>query len=152
MLNLSKDFEKLFKLALCSLGLVMLLAVGRLHAQTATDMYHASAQKYIGEKDREAKGILDEAIRRFPDDQKLRILRGMIKEPDQPPPPQQNQQQNNQDNDENRQQNQPPQPQKQQIPPEQAEQILNALKNNEKQIQKELRKKAMSKARVEKDW
>ena len=66
-------------------------------------------------------------------------------------------QQQNQDQQqkEDQQQKPPPQPQQQkqqQIPPEQAEQILNALKNNEKAIQKELRKRAASRVRVEKDW
>jgi tetratricopeptide (TPR) repeat protein len=66
----------------------------------------------------------------------------------------QQQQKQDQQNKQDQQQKPPPQPkaQKQQIPPEQAEQILNALKNNEKEIQKQLRKRAMSKVRVEKDW
>ena len=65
---------------------------------------------------------------------------------------QQNQDQQNKQDQEQKQQPQPQQQKQQQIPPEQAEQILNALKNNEKAIQKELRKRAASRVRVEKDW
>jgi len=42
--------------------------------------------------------------------------------------------------------------QKNQLPKEQAEQILEALRNNEKEIQKQLRKREGAKIRVEKDW
>lgn len=65
---------------------------------------------------------------------------------------QQNQDQQNKQDQQQKQQPQPQQQKQQQIPPEQAEQILNALKNNEKAIQKELRKRAASRVRVEKDW
>lgn len=65
---------------------------------------------------------------------------------------QQKQDQQNKQDEQQKQQPQPQQQKQQQIPPEQAEQILNALKNNEKAIQKELRKRAASRVRVEKDW
>lgn len=65
---------------------------------------------------------------------------------------QQNQDQQNKQDQQEKQQPQPRQQKQQQMSPEQAEQILNALKNNEKAIQKELRKRAASRVRVEKDW
>ena len=65
---------------------------------------------------------------------------------------QQKQDQQNKQDQKEKQQPQPKDQKQQQIPPEQAEQILNALKNNEKEIQKQLRKRAASKVRVEKDW
>lgn len=42
--------------------------------------------------------------------------------------------------------------QKHQIPKEQAEQILQALRNNEKELQKQLRKREGVRIKVEKDW
>jgi len=55
-----------------------------------------------------------------------------------------------------RQQQQPqPQPQVAQqnkLPKEQADRILDALRNSEKEIQKQLRKREGTKIRAEKDW
>jgi len=79
---------------------------------------------------------------------------------------QQNQQQNNQQNqdkNQNQQQQQPRQPQlkpdqssqqqqKNQMPKQQADRILEALRNNEKEIQKQLRKRAAARVYIEKDW
>ncbi|NCS80890.1 MAG: hypothetical protein COW85_03525 [Ignavibacteria bacterium CG22_combo_CG10-13_8_21_14_all_37_15] len=63
----------------------------------------------------------------------------------------QDQQNKNQDDkkDKGKQQQQP---QKQKISKDQAEQILNALKENEKNMQKKLRKKVGENVKVEKDW
>ena len=58
----------------------------------------------------------------------------------QQPPQQQQQDQQNQ------------QQQKNQMPKQQAERILDALRNNEKDIQKQLRKRAAAKIIIEKDW
>jgi hypothetical protein len=38
------------------------------------------------------------------------------------------------------------------MPKQQADRILDALRNNEKDIQKQLRKRAASRVIVEKDW
>ncbi|HCA78784.1 MAG TPA: hypothetical protein DEP53_03520 [Bacteroidetes bacterium] len=83
---------------------------------------------------------------------------------------QQNQQQNDQqkqDQNQNQQQQQPQQqPQQQQakpdqtnqqqqrnqMPKQQADRILEALRNNEKEIQKNLRKRAAARVYIEKDW
>ena len=77
----------------------------------------------------------------------------------------QNQQQNQDKQDQkNQQQQQPPQQQqakpdqtnqqqqKNMMPKQQAERILEALRNNEKEIQKQLRKRAAARVIVEKDW
>jgi tetratricopeptide (TPR) repeat protein len=68
----------------------------------------------------------------------------------------QNQNQNNQQQPPQQQQQKPDQTnqqqQKNQMPRQQAERILDALRNNEKDIQKQLRKRAASKIIVEKDW
>ena len=76
---------------------------------------------------------------------------------------QQNQQNKDQQNQNQNNQQQPPQQQqkpdqtnqqqqKNMMPKQQAERILDALRNNEKEIQKQLRKRAASKVIVEKDW
>lgn len=73
---------------------------------------------------------------------------------------QQNQQQNQQQQQQNQQQQnqqqsqqqQPRLSQKQQIPKEEAERILEAMRNNEKEIQKNIRKREAARMRVEKDW
>jgi Ca-activated chloride channel family protein len=65
---------------------------------------------------------------------------------------QQNQQQNQQQKQQQQQQQQPQLSQKQQMPKEEAERILEAIKNNEKEIQKNLRKREGARVRVEKDW
>jgi hypothetical protein len=73
----------------------------------------------------------------------------------------QDQQQNNQQNQ--GQQQQQPQPQqakpdqtsqqqKNQMPKQQADRILEALRNNEKEIQKQIRKRAAARVIIEKDW
>ena len=78
---------------------------------------------------------------------------------------QQNQQQQDQKKDQQQQQQPQPQDAKQdqtkqqqaqqrqnQMPKEQAEQILQALRNNEKELQKQLRKRQGARVRVERDW
>lgn len=77
---------------------------------------------------------------------------------------QQDRQQQDQKNDQQQQQPQPKdaqqdqskqqqaQQQKHQMPKEQAEQILQALKNNEKELQKKLRKREGVRIKVERDW
>jgi Ca-activated chloride channel family protein len=71
------------------------------------------------------------------------------------------QQQDQQKQDQNQQQPQPQQAkpdqanqqqQKNQMPKQQADRILEALRNNEKEIQKQLRKRAAARVYIEKDW
>ena len=80
---------------------------------------------------------------------------------------QKDQQNKDQQKDQNNQQQQPPQQQqakpdqtnqqqsqqqKNQMPKQQADRILEALRNNEKDVQKQLRKRAAARIIVEKDW
>lgn len=65
----------------------------------------------------------------------------------------QDQQQNQQQQQQNQQQQQQQQYQrKQQMPKEEAERILEAMKNSEREIQKNVRKREAARVRVEKDW
>lgn len=64
----------------------------------------------------------------------------------------QQQQQNKQQDQQPQQQQQQPQMQKNQIPKDQADRILEALRNSEKEIQKQIRKREGVRIRTEKDW
>ncbi len=64
----------------------------------------------------------------------------------------QNNQQNQQNQQDKKDQQQPNQPQKQQFSKKEAEAMLDAIKNNEKDLQKKLRKKAGVRVKTEKDW
>ncbi|MBI3579107.1 MAG: tetratricopeptide repeat protein, partial [Ignavibacteriales bacterium] len=65
---------------------------------------------------------------------------------------QQEQPQQNQDAKQDQTKQQQAQQQKNQMPKEQADRILEALRNNEKEIQKHLRKREGARIKVEKDW
>lgn len=65
---------------------------------------------------------------------------------------QQEQPQQNQDSRQDQTKQQQAQQQKNQMPKEQADRILEALRNNEKEIQKHLRKREGARIKVEKDW
>jgi tetratricopeptide (TPR) repeat protein len=65
---------------------------------------------------------------------------------------QQQQQQQQQKNQEAKQDQVRQQQKKNQLPKEEADRILEALRNNEKQVQKNLHKREGGKVRVEKDW
>ena len=65
---------------------------------------------------------------------------------------QQQQQQNQQQNQQQQPQPQPQVAQQNKLPKEQADRILDALRNSEKEIQKQLRKREGTKIRAEKDW
>lgn len=65
---------------------------------------------------------------------------------------QQNKNQKNKNNKQNNLKQNPAQKKKNKISKEQAEQILNALMNNEKKLQKKLRKRKAKVVKTEKDW
>jgi len=67
-------------------------------------------------------------------------------------PQQQPQDQRQDKQDEQQQQQQQPQQQQRRMAQADAERILEVLKNNEKEVQKKLRKRPASRVRVEKDW
>jgi tetratricopeptide (TPR) repeat protein len=65
---------------------------------------------------------------------------------------QQNQKQNQQQKQEQQKQEQAQPQKKNQMPKQEADRILEALRNNEKEIQKNLRKRESVRVKVEKDW
>ncbi|MBP8976377.1 MAG: VWA domain-containing protein [Bacteroidetes bacterium] len=138
--------------------------------QRADAWYNIGNTLYQGNKYQEAVKAYQQSLRYRPGDQdalyNLQMALEKLKQQknDQQNKQQQKQQnqqqqnknqQNQQQNQQQKQQQQPPPPQlsqKQQMPKEEAERILEAIKNNEKEIQKNLRKREGARVRVEKDW
>src|SRR5262245_21272418 len=67
-------------------------------SQSADEIYHSSAKLYIGEKNKDAKRMLDEGILQYPTDRKLRELRALIKEEEKKNQEQQDQEKQDQEN------------------------------------------------------
>lgn len=140
-------------------------------AQTAADYFHESANHYINSRMPKAIESAETGLKRYPNDVKLRTLRGKLKEEEEDPSKkkqdedeQQNQddkkqddkQQNKQQQDEpkpdEQQQNGQPQSQPQQFSREEAEKILNSLKQDEKKTMQKYQVKRVGAVKIEKDW
>jgi len=155
--------KKIFLLIFCLLPLM-------LFAQSAMDYFHTAANFYVNANKKSAQKTIKEGIQKFPDDKTLKSLAGKIEElPDpednQNPPPQQNKDNNDEQNDDNQQnkqgkqnkqdQQQEQQRQQQQQQQKQDKRQLDALQQNERQIQKKVAEDEMKKggkAKQEKDW
>lgn len=147
--------KKIIVLILCLLPLAIF-------AQSATDYFHTAANFYVNANKKSAKSSVQEGIRKFPDNQKLKTLAAKI---DQLPDPEddqnpQNQNQQNQEQqggqdkeDKNKQDKQQQAAAQQQK--EEAKRQLDALQQNEKRTQekaKELENRQTKSVRQEKDW
>jgi len=131
--------KKIILLILCLLPLAMF-------AQSAMDYFHTSANYYVNADKKNAKTSVQEGIRKYPDNQKLKTLASKI---DQLPDPEddQSKQNQNQQNQENKQQ--------QQQRKEDAKRQLDALQQNERRTQekaKEVENRQAKPAKQEKDW
>jgi hypothetical protein len=119
-------------------------------AQTADKYFHNSAKLYIENKKDQALSMLDEGIRKYPNDSSLIKLRARIELPPPPPPPKQKEQQK------------PPEQQKQQeaqlsqkkLSKEEAERMLRFLMEQEKKKPRTpvFDDKPVKKVPPEKDW
>ncbi len=134
----------------------------------AAAWYNIGNTLYQGQQYTEAVKAYKKALRYKPGDTdalyNLHMALEKIKQQNQQQKQQHKQQQKQQDQQKQQQQQQQQQPQqrqqqqqpqlskKQQIPKEEAERILEAIRNNEKEIQKNLRKREAVRSRVEKDW
>jgi len=149
-----------------------------LAAQTANAFFHPGAKFYIAGNFPEALRAVESGLQRRPADAKLQALRDKIKEemekqqeqsqsgadqqnqPDQqeqnePKPDQQEQQQQNEKQQEEQQSREGGTRQKkdkEQLSKEDAARLLEALKNQEKEAQKQRQMKVQGRARVDKDW
>ena len=129
-----------------------------LFAQSVSDYFHTAANHYVKAEKKLAQQKIQEGIQKFPDDAKLKTLAGKIEELPDPEENQNNQQdqkddqKNDQDQDQQDQKQQ--QNQQQQISPEDAQRILNALAQEEKELQEKMQKKerAGSRPAIEKNW
>jgi type IV secretory pathway VirB10-like protein len=120
-------------------------------AQTADDYFHMASQSYINGNYKESKQIVNEGLTKYPSDSKLNALKSKIKEP--PPQDQKNKNQQQQNQQQQKQQQQPrPQPQKGQMSKQQADQILQALQNKEKENMKKQKDRQPQKENAGKDW
>ncbi len=122
-------------------------------AQTADDYFHMASQKYINGNYKESKQLVSEGLAKYPSDPKLNALNSKIKEPS--PQDQNQQQQNQQQNQDQKQQQaqQPkPQPQKGQMNKDEADRILQALQNKEKENMKKQKEQPQKQEKVDKDW
>jgi hypothetical protein len=162
--------------------LPLLLAPAALFCQTPEDYFHNAAKQFIFADDGACKAILDEGLRKYPDDPKLNALKKKIKEnkkqdqdqkqsQDQKNKDQKdkNKQDKNQDQKkedqkqqnaqgENKEEQKPPQDQNPQpkkagaLSEEEAKRLMDALKQDETDMQKKLMRMKIPTKKLEKDW
>jgi len=138
--------------------LVLCLFPATLFAQSAADYFHKSANYYVNANKKSAQATVEEGINKFPNDQKLKDLASKIEELPDPEEDEQNQNQQNQDNQDQQDQEQQDQKkdetQQQQISREDAQRILDAIAQEEKELQEKLQKKEQTgqRQKIEKNW
>jgi hypothetical protein len=112
--------------------------IGISYSQTADEYFVKSADFFINGNTAEAKNVVVEGRQKFPDNQRLIKLEKLIdKSKNQPPPPQ----------------NQNQEPQQPKMNKEEAQQLLNALMQDEKQTKADAQKAVQkSRQQPEKDW
>ncbi len=145
--------------------------------QERAKLFHNVGNSLLkSQKVKESVGAYKEALKLNPDDQEtkynLSYALNMLKNPEQQQnqqndqnkdekkdeqqqnkdQQQQNQQQQDQQNQEQQQPQQSQEQKEQELTRQEAEKILNALKENEKDLQKQLRKIKGQKVKTEKDW
>ena len=138
-------------------------------AQSVTDYFHTTANYYINGKKKEAKETILEAIQKYPNDPKLKQLAAKInklpdekdnknkqnKQNDKKDDKKQNkdQQKKDQQNKDQQKQQQQSQPQQPQMSKQNAQQILDALQQDEKNAQdKAKRQQVRGQKKADKDW
>lgn len=156
-----------------ALLIIILLALEQYsYSQTVDDYFYPGATFFVQDKLNDAKLKVEEGLQIFPSDPKLvelykRILENQNQDQqqnqndqnknqneqnkDQQKQDQQNQNQQ-QDEQKQQQQQQSQQQKEQELTKKEAEKILNALKENEKDLQKQLRKVRGQRVKTEKDW
>ncbi|MFQ5649339.1 MAG: hypothetical protein ACE5IY_05305 [bacterium] len=158
---------------------MLLFWVTPLVAQTVDDYFHRSANSYVNGRSREAKRVLEEGIQRYPGNPKLSALLSKIQEEESNNQQQENQQnqedqqeeQQNQEqeskeqkqqqqekqeegdeDEQDRQQQQAQKGEQQEISKEDAERILDALKNEEEDLLRKNKTTRRGRAFRGKDW
>jgi Ca-activated chloride channel homolog len=138
-------------------------------SQTVDDYFHGASNFYVNGKNQRAKNEIHEGLKISPSDARLNSLQELIKEEEKQQEQQQNSQeeqegdekedQEGQNEDQNEEQQQEEQQQAQQVEEEKdqmskedAERILEALKNDEQDNQKLRKPKKGGRRSVAKDW
>jgi hypothetical protein len=121
-------------------------------AQTPQEFFIGGANLYINGEIAQAKDYVNYALSKYPDDKKLIALKKRIEEEN--PDDKQNQNQNENQNKDNQDKQQQQQNQQQGISKEDAERVLNALANDEKNVQEKVKlaKATKAKVRTVKNW
>jgi hypothetical protein len=121
-------------------------------AQTPQEFFIGGANLYINGEIARAKDYVNYALSKYPDDKKLIALKKRIEEEN--PDDKQNQNQNENQNKDNQDKQQQQQNQQQGISKEDAERVLNALANDEKNVQEKVKlaKATKAKVRTVKNW
>lgn len=162
--------------------ILMFMAFGYTgYAQSANEYFHDTSKEYIYGELETATQVVDEGLQKYPDNQKLQALKTLLeqeKEKQQQQQQQQNQDQQNQQNQDQQDQDQQEQEQNQdqqdqqnadeqdpqedgkqqelqaQMSKEEAEKILKALEQKEKELLKEFKKQKSptAKTKNDKDW
>lgn len=170
----SKKWISIFIFQLSSL-----IVLSSASAQTVTEMFNPPAKEYILGNNAAASNLVTSALTQYPTDEKLLKLKELIEQQkeqqdqqnqdqqnqdqqDQDQQDQQDQDQQDQDQEQQDQQNQEEQePQEAQPSPaqqagemseEEAQQLLDAMKQNEKDQRTDLRPILGQPVRVDKDW
>ena len=160
---------------------ILVLLCGFGSAQTAMELFNPPAKEYIFGNNEVASNLVTQALAKYPDDEKLQKLKELI-EQQQEQQDQQNQDQQNQDQpdesdpsdssdqeqqEQDQQQNeqQPEEQEPQEAQPseaqpqqagemseEEAQQLLDAMKQNEKDQRSDLTPYLGQPVRVDKDW
>jgi DNA anti-recombination protein RmuC len=125
------------------------------NAQNKASWYFDEASKiHIGGKTDQAIKLLEEGVGHWPYNPLIRDLLEELKKQKKDKSDQNQNQQQQQQQQQNKQQQQQQQmaQQQKQMSQKDAERILEALKNDEKNTQKKVRTKAPARVNVEKDW
>lgn len=140
--------KRLILISLFTLSLLIL------NAQSANDYYHKVANFYINSEKANAKKMIQEAIQKFPNDPKVKQLANEInKLPEDPPKDKKNPKQKPDKPEDKKQQEKQQQQQQPQMSKENAQQILDALQQDEKNTQDKAKKQPVrGKKKADKDW
>ena len=146
--------------------IILILSNSNIFGQSAQDYYHNVLKNYIKDREQTCEEILDEGLKKYPNDPNLNAAKGLLKSQEQEEKNQDKKDQEQQEEEEKEEEQQ----EKQEQNPEQqasqkqkdseqeksqdlkqAESILDALKQDEKIMQKQ--QIARSKSRkLAKDW
>ena len=138
--------------------LILCLFPMALYAQSATDYFHIAANYYVNANKKSAQSTIREGIQKFPDNQKLKNLASKIEELPDPEDEQDQQDQKNQENQEQQDQEEKDEKQQdqqqQQISREDAQRMLEAIAQEEKELQEKLQKQERTgqRGKIEKNW